>query len=457
MMAFEYPHILRKYIYPLSQRIRKRDYLKMMEEASRNQYLSQEELRSFQFEKLVKLIEHAYKTVPYYQRTYRQNDIHPEDIRTWADYKNLPILTKDHYHANQKEFISSQPRTPLYTMGTSGSTGIPTNFYLDQSFSASANISRIRALEWWGIMLGEREMRMWGDISPLLPSRFAAIKKRWKRFYSDRLMNRRTFSANIISEEYLETLWGFIQRYRPAYIFGYAMFVFSFASYLNDRGYDGIRLGLKAAIVSGENLFDAQIEMIHNVFNCPVVNEYGSTECGVIAYDHPCGEMHLMDEIIVTEIIRGKPEDDYGELVVTPLENWGGPLIRYNLQDLVAPAETQEGCSIKLGLGSIKNIIGRNNDLIHLPDGRLVHGTTISTSMKFLPSIRQFQIIQKNHGSMQVLLVTKNGMLTPREEEYLHGKLSEHLGGMKIDINLVESIAREESGKYRFIRSEISD
>lgn len=87
----------------------------------------------------------------------------------------------------------------------------------------------------------------------------------------------------------------------------------------------------------------------------------------------------------------------------------------------------------------------------------MIHGTTISTSMKFLPSIRQFQIIQKNRGSLQVLLVTKDGMLSPGEEEYLHGKLSEYLGGMKIDINLVESIAREESGKYRFIRSEISD
>jgi phenylacetate-CoA ligase len=270
-------------------------------------------------------------------------------------------------------------------------------------------------------------------------------------------MNRRTFSANTLSEEYLEELWAYIQRFRPAYIFGYAMFLYSFASYIQDRGYDGTTLGLKAAIVSAEKLFDAQLEMIHNVFGCPVVNEYGSTECGVIAYDHPCGEFHLMDDFLVWEIIKKNPGDKYGEIIVTPLENWGSPLIRYNLQDLISPANTKASCSLNLGLSSIQNIIGRNNDLIHLPDGRLVHGNTVATSMKYLPSIRQFQITQKNRTSLQVDLVTKDSHLTSGEEEYLHSKLSENLGGVKIKINLVKSIAREGSGKYRFIRSEVSD
>jgi phenylacetate-CoA ligase len=456
-MAFDYPHILRNYIYPLSQSIRKRDYLRMMDEASHNQFLSREELMSIQFEKLAKLVRHAIETVPYYQRTYREKGIHPEDIKTWDDYKKLPTLSKDQYRENYKEFISTQPSTPLYTMGTSGSTGIPTNFFLDQNSSAAANISRIRALQWWGIKLGEREMRMWGDISPLMPDKLAAIKRRWKRFYSDRLMNRRTFSANTISEEYLEELWRFMRHYRPEYIFGYAMFIFSFASYIHNQGHDGTRLGLKAAIVSAENLFDSQFETIRNVFNCPVVNEYGSTECGVIAYDHPCGEFHMMDDFLVSEIIKPNPEDEYGELVVTPLENWGSPLIRYNLQDLVTPADTQGNCSLNLGLSSIKNILGRNNDLIRLPDGRLVHGNTIATSMKFLPNIHQFQIVQNKTDSLQMLLVTELGKLSADEEDYLRGKLRENMGGIEIDFILVEEIPREDSGKFRFIRSEIQD
>ena len=65
-MTFGYPQILRSYIYPLSQKIRKRDYLRMMEEASRNQYLSQEKLRLIQFKKL--------------QNTLLQNDSHKQII-----------------------------------------------------------------------------------------------------------------------------------------------------------------------------------------------------------------------------------------------------------------------------------------------------------------------------------------------------------------------------------------
>ena len=110
-MAFDYPHILRNYIYPLSQSIRKRDYLRMMDEASHNQFLSREELMSIQFEKLAKLVRHAFETVPYYQRTYREKGIHPEDIKTWDDYKKLPTLSKDQYRENYKEFIW---RTRIY-------------------------------------------------------------------------------------------------------------------------------------------------------------------------------------------------------------------------------------------------------------------------------------------------------------------------------------------------------
>jgi phenylacetate-CoA ligase len=235
------------------------------------------------------------------------------------------------------------------------------------------------------------------------------------------------------------------------------MFIFSFASYLDDQNYDGSRLGLKAAVVSAEYLDQNQINLINKVFGCPVLNEYGSTECGVIAYDHPCGEMHLMDDYILSEIIKAGSEHEYGEIVITNLENWGSPLIRYNLEDLVTPSENQGKCSLNLGLATINNIVGRHNDILKLPDGKLVHGHTISNSMKFMPSVRQYQIVHNKKDSIDMLLVTEEGQLTPQEEQYLRGKLHENLHGMHINIQLVDQIPRDESGKFRYIRSEITD
>ena len=65
-MGNYYPHILRTWIYPIAQRIQKRDYVTMMAETSKNQFLSCDELQYIQFRKLTALLVHAYKTVPYY-------------------------------------------------------------------------------------------------------------------------------------------------------------------------------------------------------------------------------------------------------------------------------------------------------------------------------------------------------------------------------------------------------
>jgi hypothetical protein len=77
--------------------------------------------------------------------------------------------------------------------------------------------------------------------------------------------------------------------------------------------------------------------------------------------------------------------------------------------------------------------------------------------MKFLPNIHQFQIVQNKTDSLQMLLVTELGKLSADEEDYLRGKLRENMGGIEIDFILVEEIPREDSGKFRFIRSEIQD
>lgn len=89
--------------------------------------------------------------------------LEPYDIRSLDDLKSLPILQKDEIRNDHKRFLSEEPRAPVFKVNTSGSTGIPMEFHISQSAAAAANINRIRALEWWGIKLGECELRF-GEI-----------------------------------------------------------------------------------------------------------------------------------------------------------------------------------------------------------------------------------------------------------------------------------------------------
>ena len=451
-----YTPILRDWIYPLAQRVQNRNYAKMMSEANKNQCLSQDELQNIQFNKLTALLHHAYNSVAHYQDTFDSVDLKPEDIRSWDDFYKLPILTKEQIRKDPDRFISSRPRTPIFRVQTSGSTGSPLRFYFSQAAAASANISRIRALRRWGIELGDREIRVWTVGAGLEPVYWTAIKRRWRIFYRDTLMNRRTFDVNKMTPQNMDKLWWFIKKYHPKYLFCYASFSYNFAKFVRERKYDGHSLNFKAIVTSVEISYDWQNQLIHDVFGCQVADEYGASEVGVIGYSSPCGEIHLMDDFIVTEIIKSHPDNEFGEVVITQLENWGSPLIRYNLQDLAIPLEDTTPCPLGLGLSRIKRVLGRHHDLIRLSNGHIVHGQFFSNLMVRTSSVRLFQVIQKEPDLFEILVVTDGDEFPTDEGDFLKAKIHKYMGPVEVIITPVPDIPRETSGKFRFVRSEVN-
>ena len=90
-------------------------------------------------------------------------------------------------------------------------------------------------------------------------------------------------------------------------------------------------------ITTSEVLTDYHRELIGNVFQCRVYNEYGCGETGTIAHECEFGSMHINAENVIVEIVRdGEVVNDgeVGDIVVTDLNNFAMPLIRYNLKDI---------------------------------------------------------------------------------------------------------------------------
>ncbi|GAI79959.1 unnamed protein product, partial [marine sediment metagenome] len=256
------------------------------------------------------------------------------DMKTWEDFKNIPILTKELLRENEESFISTKPDSALFTVKTSGSTGIPLKIMVSQRAALRANVSRIRSLKWWGIELGDREIR--------LSNVGLSFERGWRKFYSEyirtpmrnMLMNRIHFSSYTMTPKMMGELWEAILKFSPRSIFGYPSAYALLANYLHDKGYDGREANLKLVVTHGEILYEWQEQLITTTFGCPVADEYGSVEVGVIANSHPYGAMHTMDDGVIVEVIKSNPDDEYGQLVVTNLDNWGYPIIRYNHNDL---------------------------------------------------------------------------------------------------------------------------
>jgi phenylacetate-CoA ligase len=162
--------------------------------------------------------------------------------------------------------------------------------------------------------------------------------------------------------------------------------------------------------------------------------------------------MHINAESVLLEFVRdGRPvgPGEQGDILVTDLLNFGMPLIRYRIEDVGIPADRVCSCGRKLPL--IDNVAGRVTDFLIAPDGRRVSGASLTIYLiANTPGVKQAQIIQESPGALRLRIV-KGLEFTDESVAFLRQKTPEFFGHeMEIQLEFVDSIPKEQSGKYRF-------
>ena len=115
-------------------------------------------------------------------------------------------------------------------------------------------------------------------------------------------------------------------------------------------------LGARIIAPGGEFLRDEWRSTMGQAFGAAVLDRYGSTESGAIAWQCPfCQRYHAnTDETIL--------EADPGGLLATPLFSGSQPLLRYRLGDIVALSSPATDCQIRLPILTIEQ--ARRDDWI---------------------------------------------------------------------------------------------
>ena len=94
---------------------------------------------------------------------------------------------------------------------------------------------------------------------------------------------------------------------------------------------------LKVCIVTSEMLFEVDKILLENQLGVPIVNEYGCSEAGVIAFTNPHGEWEVDSKTLFVEILdeadKPLPLGEEGRIVITSLHNIAHPFIRYEIGD----------------------------------------------------------------------------------------------------------------------------
>ena len=140
-----------------------------------------------------------------------------------------------------------------------------------------------------------------------------------------------------------------------------------------------------------------------------------------------------------------------GEIVVTHLASRDFPFIRYRTGD-VAALDTAP-CRCGRGLPVLREIQGRATDFVVAADGTVMHGLSLIYVLRDLEGIKAFKVIQESRLRTQVQIVPDTRFESTSVERIVSG-IRRRLGvGVDVQVTLVDAIAPEKSGKFRYIVS----
>jgi len=446
--------MIKKFLYPGFQRLKGRRTMALLEEWKELHRKPPGVITAYQMERLQAVTAHAAEQVPYYRELWKAQGI-TGGIQDLEGFQDLPLTDKGTVRQYKDRFLAEDRSGSLAAVRTGGSTGEPLEYYMGQDAFAGNQAAVWRSRDWWELEPGQANILLWGHSASLQPG-WRGQYARFSRPIKDWLLNRRTFSAYNLSPEALERYWEAALHMKPVYLRGYTSSLYFWAQFIERRGWqDRIWDGLKAIIATSEVLYDWQKEVIERAFGCPVVNEYGGNESGVIAYSCPGGSLHLMDENLYVELIplQGSEQDQFGEVVFTQLHHEAAPLIRYRMGDIAQ--RISRGCPCGSNLRVLEGLKGRAHDLITTPEGKIVHAQLFIHLFKYVEGVRRFQILQEAPDLIRVRIVLKEGCRKVEEKKLL-GKLKDYLSD-QIDfrIEYLLEIPAEESGKFRFVISRV--
>lgn len=437
--------IARHLLLPAHERLRGRSTLSQWSSFKKNEHLSQSDFLNLRIIKLRQLINHAALHVPYYKGIFHSLGIEDASNFSIKDLRLLPVLEKVVIASQAEELKAQDRKKRLIRYSTGGSTGQPLIFFTDQHRESCLNAQKLRARSWFGVFPGDKQVDFWG--SPIELSRqnqLRKIKDKW-------LLNQVVLSASNLTPERVATYANFLKTFQPKLIYGYATVIYRIAMHLNEQ--PGLLGSYRPRLIActSEMLMPRMREIIAEAFSCPIANEYGSRDGGLIAHECPAGNLHILGEHVIVEVDQPDPHG-IGDLLITNLDSFGMPFIRYRIGD--RGALSNESCRCGLPMPILKELQGRANDFMVGKNGRLVHNSSADYVLRGIDAFHQYQLRQRPDHGFDLHIVEKRSLTENEKTEIRHGLCRILDENINVTFHVRDSIPPEQSGKYRWLISD---
>ena len=395
--------------------------------------------------RLQAFVSHCAQTVPYYRRWFRANSVDAADIRTLADLKALPVLTKAEVQADIADFESDAvPKRERIAAHTSGSTGAGLRF------TTTLAAIREQYAVWWryrhwhglghGVWCGHFGAR---SVVPT-PQK---VPPYWRY---DRPGRRVMFSGYHMSEPRLGAYIEELRRRRLPWLHGFPSTLALLAAHIVEHGVD-LGYDVRWVTVGGENLLKPQEDVMSRAFGVRPLQHYGLAEAVANISECERGRLHVDEDFAAVELLPEQTGRGH-RIVGCNFTNPATPLLRYDTGDLATIDE--QGCDCGRSGRVVATIDGRREDYVELGNGARVG--RMDHVFKDMTNIREAQIVQWSPGELEVRVVRGGGFSESDERELLREMVKRVGRETTVRIRYADHLERGPGGKLRFVVSEIA-
>lgn len=391
-----------------------------------------------------RLVAHAVQHVPYYRKTYGAADIHPADIRSMADFRDLPVIEKQVVRTHPAEFRSevSLDRSDIIEKHTSGTTGTPLRLWTTPY-----------AVQWqWAVWWRYRNrlgLRL-DDWHASFTGKLTDSHTRGQPWRTDVARRQVVVGLRSITATNVQKIVARCTRPEIRYWTGYPSIIGDLAARVVAAG--GSKVAHVPVVTTGAEPMSAlQRDLISTAFDVGVFSDqYGLTEA--VANFSQCerGLYHEDWEFAHTDLEVCHRSGDVS-IIGTSLVNDVFPLIRYNTGD---GAVTAQQCDCGRHSTVIASVTGRQEDAILTPEGAQV--MRFDYVFKGCEGLKEAQVVQRERGTIVILIVTAYGFSVGQLEESIRANVRKYISeSLVVLFEHVPSVPRSANGKFRPVVSEL--
>lgn len=349
---------------------------------------------------------------PFYRRLFK--GLNSLDMKSPASLAALPFTAKSDLEADYADFLAVPEEEIVDFCLTSGTTGKPVAM-----LQTGRDLDRLGYNE----ELSFRGAGITKDDRVLIA---AAIDRCFMAGYAYLLGLGRIGSTAVRGgSSNVAQLLELIRISRPTAVVGVPSLLLAVGERFLQEGTDPAGLGIGKLICIGEPVRNPDLSLsplgsrLSGCWNSRIFGTYASTEMATAFTDCDCGKGgHLRPDLVIVEIVSDDgtvlPPGEYGEVVATPLQVTGMPLVRFRTGDIAAIHDAPCDCgrnSVRLG-----PIVGRKSQMLKYR-GTTVYPPAICSVLQGIKEVRGHYIEVYSDFDLsdriRVVVGTSDPTLTP--------------------------------------------